>query len=195
MSKITHYSNPQSRGMRTQILLDTFNIAHEFENIDFRSGENKTESYLEIHPYGKVPALVDGEQKVIESGAITLYLADKFAQELNTPALNTPERTKMYEWLFFLQATLEPVAVEFFAKQDKAESSQKVHDLFQAMSSRLGSPFVLGDSFSFLDASLACELYWYKLVGIYPDTLPRYDQFLANVQPKLPKAYGGTRES
>ena len=82
MSKITHYSNPQSRGMRTQILLDTFNIAHEFENIDFKSGENKTDS---------VPC--------------------------------------------------------------------------------------------------------HKLVGIYPDTLPRYDQFLANVRPKLPKLYGGTRES
>lgn len=84
MSKITHYSNPQSRGMRTQILLDTFNIAHEFENIDFRSGENKTESYLEIHPYGKVPALVDGEQKVIESGAITLYLATNWSASTPT---------------------------------------------------------------------------------------------------------------
>ena len=188
-----HYSNPQSRGMRVQILLDTFELAHQFELVDFKKGENKTESYLKIHPYGRVPALVDGDQAVIESGAITLALADKFADKLNTPAVGTPERTVMYEWMFFIHATLEPVAIEFFTKQDKADSTQKVRDLLEAMSGRLGSPFVLGDTFSFLDASLACELYWYKLVGILPDDLARYNEFLANVAPYLPKMYGGTK--
>lgn len=190
-----HYSNPQSRGMRVQILLDTFNIPHKFENIDFKSGENKTESYLKIHPYGRVPALVDGEQTIIESGAITLYLADKYSQEMRTPPVGTPERAIMYQWLFFLHSTLEPVAMEYFAKQDQQEATQKVRDLLEAMSTRLGSPFVLGDTFTFLDATLACEIYWYKIVGIFPDDLKRYNEFLSSVAPHLPKLYGGTRET
>ena len=190
-----HYSNPQSRGMRIQILLDTFELPHQFQLIDFQSGENKTEEYLKIHPYGRVPALVDGDQTVIESGAITLYLADKFPGKLGTPAVGTSERTVMYEWLFFIHATLEPIAMEFFTQQNQTESTQKVRDLLEAMSGRLGSPYVLGDSFSFLDASLACELYWYQLVGILPNNLPRYDAFLAKVRPHLPKMYGGTKDS
>lgn len=189
-----HYSNPQSRGMRTQILLDTFNIPHQFEMIDFKKGENKTDSYLEIHPYGRVPALVDEGQNIVESGAITLYLADKYADKMGTPPVGTPERALMYQWLFFLQATLEPVAMEFFTKQkNQQEATDKVRELLGAMSGKLGSPFVLGERFTFLDATLACELYWYKLVGILPDDLTRYNDFLVNVAPKLSKNFGGTR--
>ena len=133
MSELIHYSNPQSRGMRTQVLLDAFEIPHRTVVLDFQQGETKTDDYLKIHPYGRVPALVDGDQTIIESGAITLYLADKFPDKLNTPKPGTPERTKLYEWLLFFHATLEPVAVEFFGAKDKeaatAEGQRKVKEL------------------------------------------------------------------
>jgi glutathione S-transferase len=33
---------------------------------------------LQIHPFGRVPALVDGGVTIFESGAILLYLGEKY---------------------------------------------------------------------------------------------------------------------
>ncbi len=35
---------------------------------------------LEINPFGKVPALEDGDLKLFESGAILLHLANKYGK-------------------------------------------------------------------------------------------------------------------
>lgn len=189
MAELIHYSNPQSRGIRTQVLLDFYDIPHRTEIIDFKSGQNRTEDYLEIHPYGRVPALRDGDLTLVESGAITLYLADKYAEQMGTPAPNTPQRARLYEWLFFFQSTLEPVAIESFASEDKSASRDKVKTLLQAMESRYEGPHALGAELTLLDVIIACELQWYKLIGLYPEGLDTYDRHLAEVGPKLAKTF------
>lgn len=180
-----HYSHPQSRGMRTQVLLDYYNLPHRTDVIDFRAGEHLGESYLAVHPYGRVPALVDGDLTIVESGAITLYLADKYADTMGTPAVGTKERTRLHEWLFFFQTTLESVVMESFGKDDKTEARQKIHDLLLAMTSRYQSPHALGETLTLLDIIIACELVWYKMAGLYPDGLALYDRHLAEVGPKI----------
>ena len=167
------------------MLLDTFEIPHRAEIIDFQKGETRTESYLKIHPYGRVPALVHGDLTVVESGAITLYLADLYPEKMGTPKPGTLERARLYEWLFFFQATLEPTAMEAFAGKDKSECREKVKELLEAMESRIQGPYVLGESFTLLDVILACELTWYKMVEIYPEGLGTYDSLLERVGPKL----------
>lgn len=189
MAEMIHYSNPQSRGIRTQVLLDYYDLPHRTEVISFQSGQNRNGEYLAIHPYGRVPALVDGDLTVVESGAITLYLADKYAEKMNTPRVNTPERARMYEWLLFIQSTLEQVAIESFAQEDKSASRAKVKELLQAMVSRYSGPHLLGEQFSFMDLVLACELTWYKLLGLYPEGLDLYDKHLSEVGPKLGKTF------
>ncbi len=189
MADMIHYSNPQSRGMRTQVLLDYYNLPHRTEVIDFASGQTRSEEYLKIHPYGRVPALQDGDQTLIESGAITLYLADKYADKFGTPAVGTPERARMYEWMFFLQATLEPVATEFFTSDDKAKPIAKLKELLLAMESRYKGKYILGDKVTFLDVVLACELWWCKLINLYPEGLVLYDRHLAELGPQLSKNF------
>lgn len=187
-----HYSNPQSRGMRTQVLLDYYNLPHRTEVIDFQSGQTRSEEYLKVHPYGRVPALQDGDQTLIESGAITLYLADKYPEKFGTPAVGTPERARVYEWMFFLQATLEPVATEFFTSDDKSKPIAKLKELLLAMESRYKGKYILGDKVTFLDVVLACELWWYKLIGLYPEGLVLYDRHLAEIGPQLSKDFAQT---
>ncbi len=185
MSELIHYTNPQSRGMRTQALLDTFEIPHRVELLDFQKGETRTESYLKIHPYGRVPALVHGDVTVIESGAITLYLADLYAEKMGTPPPGTPGRARLYEWIMFFQSTLEPFAMDAFAGKDKSECRKKVRELLVAMESRVEGPYVLGENFTLLDVILTCELSWYKMVDIYPEGLQTYDSLMERVGPKI----------
>lgn len=189
MAELIHYSNPQSRGIRTQVLLDYYDIPHRTEVIDFTSKQNRSEDYLKIHPYGRVPALRDGDLILVESGAITLYLADKYADKMGTPAPNTPQRARLYEWLFFFQSTLEPVATESFASEDKSEARDKVKTLLQAMRSRYQGPYALGGQLTLLDLIIACELHWYKLIGLYPEGLDIYDRHLAEIEPKLARTF------
>jgi glutathione S-transferase len=185
MAELIHYTDPQSRGMRTQMLLDVFQIPHRRETVELRKGDHKKPEYAKIHPYQRVPALQHGDTTVIESGAISLYLADLFAEKMNTPRPGTPERALLYEWVFFLQTTLEPYAMKSFHPDNKAEAKEEIGKLLATMGERIKGPFVLGEQFSVADVILFCELSWYQMMGLYPEGQPAYDQFMQVVEAKL----------
>jgi glutathione S-transferase len=67
-------------------------------------GEHKSAPYLAVHPFGKVPALqCDDGTPVFESGAILMYLADRYG------GLATPEqRAAAAAWVAFANATFWP---------------------------------------------------------------------------------------
>jgi len=50
--------------------------------VDLQTGEQSSPEYLAINPYGKVPALKDGDFKMAESAAIMRYLARANNSEL-----------------------------------------------------------------------------------------------------------------
>lgn len=185
MEKLIHYTNPRSRGIRTERLLKVFEIPHETVHIDFQNGDHRTEEYLKIHPYGKVPALKHGNVTIVESGAIILYLADLFQEKMHTPAPETPERARLYEWLMFLQSTLEQAAVEGLSQEDKTPAREKIRELLTAMSGRFTGPYVLGDHFSVLDVILHTDLAWYRQVGLYPEGLEPYDSFMERTNERM----------
>jgi len=55
-------------------------------------------------PFGKIPALADGDLQVFESGAILMFLADKYG------GLDTPEkRAEANKWIVWANATLDPI--------------------------------------------------------------------------------------
>lgn len=65
---------------------------------------------VQVNPFGKVPALQDGELCLFESGALLTYLADKYG-ELET----AEERARASQWVLFANSTLaNSVFVEQF---------------------------------------------------------------------------------
>lgn len=181
--ELVHYSHPQSRGARTMALLKTFDIPHEYVEIDFPAKANRTEEYLKVHPLGRVPALKVNGEVVIESGAITLYLVDLFGDKMKAPAPGTSDRALLYQWLFFFQSTMEPVAVKGYAVGNGSAVQPEIKELLEGMQSRIRGPFALGDEFSVLDVVLFVELGWYRMMNFYPQGLDFYDEYLARVAP------------
>jgi glutathione S-transferase len=84
-------------------------IPYTWQLLDMEVGEHRQEPFTSINPFGKVPALVDedpslpgGRLQLFESGAILLYLAERFGGECQTPA----ERGLAQQWVLFANATL-----------------------------------------------------------------------------------------
>src|SRR5262249_22708521 len=99
MSKITLYgiclSGPTYKaGLALSLMGQPFAYKH----VDLRAGAHKQPDYLAINRFGQVPALIDGDLKLCQSGSILLYLADKFGKMGG----KTPEeRARVREWLFW----------------------------------------------------------------------------------------------
>ena len=164
--------------MRTQKLLEIFNIPHEAVVIDYTKGEHQSDDYLKINPLGRVPALAHGDLILTESGAITMYLADLFPEEFKTPKVGTPERGRFYEWLFFFQTTMEQAVLPAYSGADKGEIAMKLRDQLEAMKGRFVGPYVMGEEFTLLDVILHVELAWYKIMEIWPGDIAPYSDFV-----------------
>jgi len=82
------------------------NFTYEPHTVDIRHGESRTPEFAEISPNQKIPVLVDptgpgghtDPVKVFESGAILLYLAEKYDELLPHEAA---ERVEVKKWLFW----------------------------------------------------------------------------------------------
>jgi GST-like protein len=93
------YTAPTGNGMRAAVALAESGLAYKVHKLDLGKGESKTADYLKINPAGSIPAIVDGAQIVTQSGAITLYAAEKSGKLLpKDPA----KRAAAYQW--FMQA-------------------------------------------------------------------------------------------
>jgi glutathione S-transferase len=73
------YSFPLSgHAHRVRLFLSLLNLPFELVNVDLRKGEQKSEAFLALNPFGQVPVLVDGETVVADSNAILVYLAKRY---------------------------------------------------------------------------------------------------------------------
>lgn len=75
---------------------------YDAHTISITKGEQFSSGFVEINPNSKIPALVDYSNgngvRVFESGAILLYLAEKFEAFIPT---NHEHRTECLNWLFW----------------------------------------------------------------------------------------------
>jgi GST-like protein len=102
------YSLATPNGVKVTVLLEELLAAghtgaeYDAWIIDISNGDQFSSGFVEVNPNSKIPALMDrtdgGAQRVFESGAIMLYLADKFGAFMpKDPA----QRTEALSWLFW----------------------------------------------------------------------------------------------
>jgi glutathione S-transferase len=88
----------------------------------------KSPEYLKLNPHGSVPTLVESDGSVIiESGAIALHLAEKYAGKdsvlLGGPD-NSGKRAKLLQWLFYAPATMYPLMAVGYAESHLPEGAK-----------------------------------------------------------------------
>lgn len=147
-----------SRSTRIRLLLNLMGLDYTLQTVDLK---HKSAEFLALAPFKSVPLLKHGDLCIYESGAISLYLADRFPAAQMAPPLNSPARAQYYQWLMVILAHLEPILLQVM---EQKTSLQTLHDQLQIINQQQQSPYVLGEQCSALDALWWSELWWMQAV-------------------------------
>jgi GSH-dependent disulfide-bond oxidoreductase len=104
------YTANTPNGQKPSIMLAEIGLPYQICPVNIAQGEQHTDAFLAINPNGKIPAIVDrsveGGQRVFESGAILIYLAEKVGKLLPTDGKN---RSEVLAWTFWQVGGLGPM--------------------------------------------------------------------------------------
>ncbi|WP_066384034.1 MULTISPECIES: glutathione S-transferase family protein [unclassified Anabaena] len=149
------YGGSRSRATIVQWYLEELTVPYEFVLLDMQAGEHRQPEYLKINPIGKVPTIVDGDFQLWESGAILLYLADKYDQATRSPE----ERAIIYQWVLFANSTLGTgIFIEANRERETPRLLTPLNEIFEKQ------PFLLGDEFSVADVAVGSMLAYIPLM-------------------------------
>lgn len=143
------YGGKRSRASIVRWYLEELGVPYEFVELNMEAGEHRQPAFLAINPMGKVPAIMDEDLNLWESGAILLYLLDQYGGQ----SLNPVERAKLNQWIVFANATLGPgIFIE-------ASREREMPKLMPPLNDQLNQhPFLLGDELTVADIAVGSVL-------------------------------------
>ncbi len=154
------YTWSTPNGRKISILLEELKIDYKVNSINIMKNEQFSESFLKISPNNKIPAIVDKENNLtlMESGAIMLYLAEKYNKFLPSDLIN---KFKCIEWLSFQTGSQGPMLgqAHHFLKFNKGMSSyaeERYHNeakrLYKVMNGQLmKTKYLAGEKYTIAD--------------------------------------------
>lgn len=163
-SQLRLYGGPRTRSPLVQWYLEELNVPYRYISLNIQENEHQKPEYLAINPMGKVPALVDEDFTIWESGAILLYLAEKYGDLPD----DVEARSQRVQWVLFANATLGPGL--FLPDRRDREMPRLLEPLNQLLSQQ---PFLLGSNLDVADVAVASYLYYAQMLtkldyGDYP---------------------------
>ena len=149
---IDFYTWTTPNGRKVAIMLEELGVPYTAHPIDITKGEQHAPDFLKIAPNNRIPAIIDRDtgMELMESGAILMYLADKYGKF----ALTGDEYWRMVEWLMWQMGGLGPMLgqVHHFVKYNKGKDpygeerySSEAARLYKVLNTRLeGRDYIAG---------------------------------------------------
>ncbi|MBR2574455.1 MAG: glutathione-dependent disulfide-bond oxidoreductase [Loktanella sp.] len=178
------YSLATPNGVKVTVMLEELLAAghkgaeYDAWLLDINKGDQFSSGFVGVNPNSKIPALFDRDTglRVFESGAILLYLAEKFGAFLPKDIAG---RTETLNWLFWLQGSAPylgggfghfyayaPEKFEYPINRFAMETKRQLDVLDRQLADHA---YIAGDSYTIADMAIAP---WYgRLVkgGAYGD--------------------------
>lgn len=162
---LTLFHAPQSRSGRIVWLLEEIGADYDIVYVDIFRAMTLTGARdpANLHPDGKVPALLHDEALVSESAAVALYLTDVHPEANLGASVGSPDRAAYVTWLAWTAGEMEPA---FWSRiSGAAESDPNAKARFDAVIARLltalaTGPYLMGDRFTAVDVMIASALAW-----------------------------------
>jgi GST-like protein len=123
------YTAPTGNGLRAAVALAESGLPYTVHKLDLGKGEAKTPEYLKINPAAAIPAIVDGPVTVTQSGAITLYVAEKSGKFLPK---DPGKRAEALQWFMQACTDIGPTGGTLFQLNNNApEKSPAIIGFFE----------------------------------------------------------------
>ncbi|KAL6234078.1 hypothetical protein BDW75DRAFT_231462 [Aspergillus navahoensis] len=159
---ITLYTDNTPNGHKIPIILEELGLSYKLKQLSIQTGEQKKEWFLKISPNGQIPALTNAKQRVFDSGAILLYLADKYNPEGKVSYRpGTPEYYKQLSWIFWQISSLglQGGAALSFSTFTPVRSDYVIEKFLGGYKNLLGvlehrlkeSPYLAGEKYTIAD--------------------------------------------
>ena len=165
------YSLATPNGQKVTIMLEEL-LAHGHSSAEYdaylvriNEGDQFGSDFVDINPNSKIPALMDHSvsppQRVFESGAILLYLAEKFGAFLPT---DPAARTETLSWLFWQMGSAPylgggfghfyayaPMKIEYCIDRFSMETKRQLDVLDKQLAN---NSFIAGEDYSIADMAI-----------------------------------------
>ena len=165
------YGGLRSRASIVQWYLEELAIPYEFVLLDMKQGEHLQPDFLQINSFGKVPAIVDEDFQLWESGAILLYLAEKYGQT----NWSIEERSIINQWILFANSTL---ATGLFVEASREKETPKLLNPLDKMLQE--REYILGTDFTVADVAVGSILAYIPMM--LPTDLTPYNEVLRYIK-------------
>lgn len=192
-SSIHLYAAATPNGVKAPLALEELGIDWQATFVDLAADEQKSEAFVALNPNARIPVLVDhGDAAdpivIFESGAILLYLAEKFQGLLPT---HKAERAAALSWLFLQVSGTGPAFgnAAFFRRQ--TEQHTLAQQRFESEALRLttvvenrlkNSPWLAGSEYSIADIAHFGWLRSMSYAGLQLEAFPAIANWLAKIE-------------
>jgi len=184
------YSWPMSSGTRIAWALEELALPYQYVPLDAKQREHRSPEMLAVNPHGKVPSLDDGGLRLFESGAILLYLGNRYGaakglwpepkgQQALADAVcwtvwaMTEIGSYMMQYLYHGLDSPVSYQPEDRSKAAAAYNRAQLDRLLDALETRLeGRDYLMG-AFSLVDVATASWLLLGTQLGLTIDRHPR----------------------
>ena len=191
------YTSPTPNGRKISILLEELNAEYETILVDLSKKEQFKKEFSKLSPTNKIPVIVDTEngQRIFESGAILIYLAQKYNK-----FLDNENYWEIIQWLILQVAYVGPMLGQahqylFYhrGKSKFAEEKTKgyVEHVYSILEKQLIDKEYIVKDYSIADIAIwpwvdRCERHEINLED-YPNIKRWYDKI--SIRPAVIKGY------
>ena len=191
------YTSPTPNGRKISILLEELNAEYETILIDLGKKEQFKKEFSKLSPTNKIPVIVDTENnlRIFESGAILIYLAQKYNK-----FLDNENYWEIMQWLILQVAYVGPMLGQahqylFYhrGKSKFAEEKTKgyVEHVYSILEKQLIDKEYIVKDYSIADIAIwpwvdRCERHEINLED-YPNIKRWYDKI--SIRPAVIKGY------
>ncbi len=145
-------------GKKISIMLEEIKFDYKVTKVDLGKGEQFKPNFRKISPFSKIPVIIDheNEEKIFESGAILIYLAEK-----SKMFYENNDRLKINQWLMAQMGYVGPMIGQHhqfhhynpgkskFGEERYFKITKSIYaDLDERL---LNSKFLAGDNYSIAD--------------------------------------------
>jgi glutathione S-transferase len=181
------FTSSTPNGWKASITLEELGADYSVHHIHMDQLEQKEPWFLKINPNGRIPAIVDhgnDDFAVFESGALMIYLAEKFGALLPS---DVKGRSLVLQWLMFQMGGVGPMmgqANVFFRYAPEKipyaieRYQREVRRLLEVLDGRLADNEYLAGDYSLADIANFSWVRGHKWAGVEIDGLPHLARWL-----------------